>query len=158
MLDLPRQCWHIPAQPFSAGTQVIAANLAQMHQRCWLMSSKACLGVVQDPADSHSSLKELPQVLTSLFGTVIGISSKLSQLRLTDSSPLLMQHLSWKSMHLPITSLQENMSKTSFKISSTDLGVTYHNTVRNTVLQEHRWLNWCCQCLMFRNLFFKILN
>lgn len=58
------------------------------------MSSKASLGVVQDPTDSHSSFKELPEVLTSLVGTVIGISNEPNWLRLTDSSSLLMQHLS----------------------------------------------------------------
>lgn len=38
-------------------------------------------------------------------------------------------------MHLPITSLQENLSKTSSKISSTDLGVTYHNIVSSSGTQ-----------------------
>lgn len=38
-------------------------------------------------------------------------------------------------MHLSTTILQENMSKTSSKISLTDLGVTYRNTVSSSGTQ-----------------------
>lgn len=38
-------------------------------------------------------------------------------------------------MHFPITSLQENMTKTSSKIGLADLGVTYQNTVSSSGTQ-----------------------
>lgn len=38
-------------------------------------------------------------------------------------------------MHFPTTSLQENMTKTSSKISLADLGVTYQNTVSSSGTQ-----------------------